>query len=99
MTNKDQKDMNYYQKLAIEHMYVGMTNQTLMAEEGGPLIMESSEGIYISDIQGNKYIDGISGMYFRNVGHAQKIISSDIYQQLNSVSMNVYSGITPKVQN
>ena len=96
MTNKAQKDMNYYQKLAIEHMYVGMTNQTLMAEEGGPLIMESSEGIYISDVEGNKYIDGISGMYFRNVGHAQHSISKAIYEQLNSVSMNVYSGITPK---
>tara|TARA_Y100001970_G_scaffold76747_3_gene97490 strand:- start:8840 stop:10219 length:1380 start_codon:yes stop_codon:yes gene_type:complete len=96
MTNKDQKDMNYYQKMAIDHMYVGMTNQTLMAEEGGPLVMESSDGIYINDVEGNRYIDGISGMYFRNVGHGQKIISKAIYEQLNSVSMNVYSGITPK---
>ena len=73
-----------------------MTNQTLMAEEGGPLVMESSDGIYINDVEGNRYIDGISGMYFRNVGHGQKIISKAIYDQLNSVSMNVYSGITPK---
>ncbi|MCH8229677.1 MAG: hypothetical protein IIA53_05050, partial [Chloroflexi bacterium] len=44
---------------ALDHMYIGMTNQTLLAEEGGPLIMESADGIYVTDIEGNRYIDGI----------------------------------------
>jgi len=81
---------------ALDHLYVGMTNQTLMAEEGGPLLMKSSEGIYITDFDGNRYIDGISGMYFRNAGHGREEIARAVYEQLKSVSMNVYAGATPK---
>ena len=30
--------------------------------------MQSAQGIYVTDIEGNTFIDGISGMYFRNAG-------------------------------
>jgi putrescine aminotransferase len=79
----------------LDHMHVGMTNQTLLAEEGGPLIMASGDGIYVTDIEGNRYIDGISGMYFRNAGHGRNEIAEAVYEQLKTVSMNVYSGATP----
>ena len=38
-----------------------MTNPAQLAEEGGPLIMESADGIYVTAMDGKKYIDGISG--------------------------------------
>ena len=79
----------------LDHMHVGMTNHTLLAEEGGPLLMASAEGIYITDVEGNTYIDGISGMYFRNAGHGRAEIAKAVYEQLKSISMNVYSGATP----
>ena len=77
-------------------LLLGMTNHTMLAEEGGPLLMESAEGIYVTDVEGNRYIDGISGMYFRNAGHGREEIAKAIYDQPTSVSMNVYSGATPK---
>ncbi|MDG0866571.1 aspartate aminotransferase family protein [Candidatus Lucifugimonas marina] len=89
-------DPKALRQAVLEHMHMGMTNQTILAEEGGPLLMESAEGIYITDVEGNRYIDGISGMGFRNVGHGREEIAKAIYDQLNSVSMNVYSGATPK---
>ena len=76
----------------LDHMHVGMTNHTILAEEGGPLLMASAEGINITDIEGNTYIDGISGMYFRNVGHGRNEIAEAVYEQLKTISMNVYSG-------
>ncbi|HAG54865.1 MAG TPA: aspartate aminotransferase family protein, partial [Dehalococcoidia bacterium] len=76
-------------------MHVGMTNHTILAEEGGPLLMASAAGIYVTDLDGNRYIDGISGMYFRNAGHGRTEIAEAVYEQLKSVSMNVYSGTTP----
>ena len=48
-----------------------------------------------SSYENTKYIDGISGMYFRNVGHGREEIAKAIYDQLSNVSMNVYAGITP----
>ena len=47
------------------------------------------------DLEGNKYIDGISGMYFRNVGHGREQIAKAIYDQISKVSMDVYAGVTP----
>ena len=80
---------------AIDHMFIQMSNSVQMAEEGGPLLIESGEGIYIKDVEGNSYIDGISGMYFRNVGHGREQIAKAIYEQLTKVSMDVYAGVTP----
>ena len=71
---------------ALDHMFIQMFNTVQMAEEGGPLIIDSANGIYITDTEGNTYIDGISGMYFRNVGHGRKEIAKAIYEQLSEIA-------------
>lgn len=83
------------QESARTHLFVGMNNHAQLAEEGGPVIMDRSEGIYFYDSDGTRYIDGISGMYFRNVGYGRDEIARAVYEQLSSVAMNVYSGVTP----
>ena len=90
------KYKNELAKSANKHMYIGMVNESTLKKEGGPLIVKSSEGIYLNSYENEKFIDGISGMYFRNVGHGRKEIAKAIYEQLSTVSMNVYAGITPK---
>ena len=80
---------------ANQHLFVGMNNAAQLTEEGGPLVMESAEGIYVTAMDGKKYIDGISGMYFRNVGHGREEIARAVYEQLATISMNVYAGATP----
>lgn len=80
---------------AIDHLFVGMNNAAQLAEDGGPLILTGSQGIYVTDIEGRQYIDGISGMYFRNVGHGREEVARAVYEQLATVSMNVYAGATP----
>ena len=80
---------------ANRHLFVGMNNPEQLTEEGGPLVMESAEGIYVTAADGKRYIDGVSGMYFRNVGHGREEIAKAVYEQLASVSMNVYAGATP----
>lgn len=72
-----------------------MNNAAQLAEEGGPLMLKSAEGIRVTDLEGRTFIDGISGMYFRNVGHGREEIARAVYEQLASVSMNVYAGATP----
>ena len=79
---------------ALDHLFVGMTNPALLAEEGGPLVIDDAEGIYVKDIEGRRYVDAISCMYFRNVGHGREEIARAIYEQLAKVSMNVYAGAT-----
>ena len=95
MTLPAANDPQALRQAVLDHMHVGMTNHTILAEEGGPLLMASAAGIYVTDLDGNRYIDGISGMYFRNAGHGRTEIAEAVYEQLKSVSMNVYSGTTP----
>ena len=80
---------------AVDHLFVGTRNAAQLAEEGGPLMLTGSDGIYVDDIEGNRYIDGIGGMYFRNTGHGRSEVAEAIYQQLKDVSMHVYAGSTP----
>ena len=80
---------------AVDHLFVGTRNAAQLAEEGGPLMLTGSDGIYVDDIEGNRYIDGIGGMYFRNTGHGRNEVAEAIYQQLKDVSMHVYAGSTP----
>ena len=87
---------NEFAKSANKHMYIGMVNESTLKKEGGPLIIKDSEGIYLTSYENEKFIDGISGMYFRNVGHGRKEIAKAIYEQISTVSMNVYAGITQK---
>ena len=80
---------------ALEHIFIGMNNHAMLGEEGGPLVVDRGEGIYIWDVDGNRYMDGISGMYFRNTGHGREEIAKAIYEQLSNLSANVYASVTP----
>jgi len=82
-------------KASLDHLFVGMANHAQLSEEGGPLIIDRTEGIHVYDMDGNRYTDCISGMYFRNVGHGREEIARAIYEQIAKVSMNVYAGVTP----
>ena len=86
---------NEIAETANNHMYIGMINETSLEIEGGPLIVKKADGIFLTTDDDEKYIDGISGMYFRNVGFGREEIAKAIYDQLTDVSMNVYAGITP----
>ena len=47
-----------------------------------PLIMERGEGIYCFDVDGNRYIEGVSGIYVTNIGHGNRHVIDAIRQQL-----------------
>ena len=89
------KYKNSFAESANNHMYIGMINESSLELECGPLIVKKADGIYLTSHDNEEYLDGISGMYFRNVGHGREEIAKAIYDQLTDVSMNVYAGITP----
>ncbi len=79
---------------ALKHLFVGMSNTDDLNSEGGPTILKEGKGIYVWDEEGNRYLDGISGMYFRNIGYGREEVAKEIYEQLSNVSMNMYSAVT-----
>ena len=51
-----------------------------------PLVIERGQGIYLFDVKGRRFIDGISGIYVANVGHGDKRILEAMRRQQERVS-------------
>ncbi len=65
----------------IAHHLHPQTNLRLH-EEVGPLLMERGEGIYVFDEQGQRYIEGMSGLWCATLGFSQPRLAEAAYAQL-----------------
>jgi adenosylmethionine-8-amino-7-oxononanoate aminotransferase len=57
------------QKLAQEHLMLHFTDMAAIVAEGLTII-DRGEGIHVFDVDGNRYVDGLSGLYCVNLGHS-----------------------------
>jgi adenosylmethionine-8-amino-7-oxononanoate aminotransferase len=48
-----------------------------------PLIMTRADGVYYWDVDGKRYLDGISGIYVVSVGHNNRRVIEAIHRQLD----------------
>lgn len=51
-----------------------------------PLIIDKADGIYLFDVDGRRFIDGISGIYVVNVGHGNQRVLEAMRTQQERVS-------------
>ncbi|WP_066635121.1 adenosylmethionine--8-amino-7-oxononanoate transaminase [Desulfolucanica intricata] len=65
-----------------------------------PLIIERGEGSYLYDVEGNKYLDGISSLWVTVHGHAKKELNEAIKAQVDLVSHSTLLGLAnpPSIQ-
>ncbi len=59
-----------------------------------PLIVERGEGSYLIDIQGKRYLDGISSLWVNVHGHGKKEIDQAMFDQIHRVSHSTLLGIS-----
>ncbi len=57
------------QSLAKRHLMLHFTDMSAYAESEIPII-ERGEGCHVYDVEGRRYIDGLSGLYCVNLGHS-----------------------------
>ena len=50
-----------------------------------PLVMERAEGIWYWDVHGKRYLDGISGVFVVNVGHANPRVLAALHRQIDQI--------------
>lgn len=62
-------------------------------EEEIPIIIESAEGSYLTDIHGKKYLDGVSSLWVALHGHRHPLIDNAIRTQLEKVSHSTLLGM------
>ena len=68
MTISSDSDLKKLQDSALEHLWVYLREPSDMAEKGDPTIFVSGEGVHVTDALGNTSIDGMSGLWLKNVG-------------------------------
>ena len=65
-----------------------------------PLIIDSADGIYLKDIDGNIYMDGVSSLWVNVHGHAQAHIDAALKKQIDKLSHSTLLGLsnTPSIE-
>jgi adenosylmethionine-8-amino-7-oxononanoate transaminase len=75
---------------------------TAMKEYGGedPLVIERGEGNHLFDIDGKKYLDGVSSLWVTVHGHRKKEIDEALKQQIERIAHSTLLGLSnvPAIQ-
>ena len=82
MTTHTPSEVKSLQESALEHLWVYLREPSDMAEKGEPEIFVSGEGVHVTDALGNTSIDGMSGLWLKNVGYGRKEIADAAYEQM-----------------
>ena len=69
----------------LDHYIHPWTDFSTFKEEGS-LIMAESEGAYVIDTEGNRYIDGIGGLWCVNIGYANAEMAQAIAEQVRRIT-------------
>ena len=78
--------LNPLQKSARDHLWMHFTRQgPLEAGDGVPMIVRG-EGHHIYDSEGNKYIDGLAGLFVVNAGHGRKRLAEVAAKQAEQLA-------------
>ncbi|MBX7220414.1 MAG: adenosylmethionine--8-amino-7-oxononanoate transaminase [Blastocatellia bacterium] len=59
-----------------------------------PLIIERAEGCYLFDVEGNRYLDGVSSLWVTVHGHQTREIDEAIREQLGKVAHSTLLGLS-----
>ncbi|NOY43532.1 MAG: adenosylmethionine--8-amino-7-oxononanoate transaminase [Planctomycetes bacterium] len=63
-------------------------------DEYEPLIVDHAEGVWLTDTQGNRFLDGISSMWCNLLGHRHPGIDAAIREQLDRVAHSTSLGMS-----
>ncbi len=59
-----------------------------------PIIIKKGKGIYIEDVDGNKYIDAVSSWWVNTLGHSNKRLNKALYNQAKKIEHVIFAGFT-----
>ncbi|MBM7715697.1 aspartate aminotransferase family protein [Siminovitchia sp. FSL H7-0308] len=82
MSQQTETLFNELSSLDKKHILHPSTNPKLQSETGPKLIFTSGEGIYLKDMRGKTYIDGVSMLWNVNLGHGVKELAEASYEQM-----------------
>ena len=68
----------------LEHMFLDFMQMKDFAKD--PIVMKSASGVWYQDINGKKYLDGLSGVFTVNIGHGNRRVIDAMKAQLEELT-------------
>lgn len=79
-------DKETFDTSTYEHLFLDFMQMKEFSKR--PLIMKSAKGVWYEDVNGNRYLDGISGIFVVNTGHGNSRIIQAMKEQLDELTFN-----------
>lgn len=74
-------EQDYFSPDNLKHMVLDFVQMHDFMKQ--PLVYERGDGIWIWDVKGDKYLDGISGVWVMSLGHSNERVKNAIKEQLD----------------
>ncbi|SKC92945.1 Adenosylmethionine-8-amino-7-oxononanoate aminotransferase [Burkholderia sp. YR290] len=76
MQNLKQNDINHYL-----HPYTNLS----LHREVGPMVIERGEGVYVYDSEGNRYLEGLGGLFCASLGFSETRLADAADRQMRKL--------------
>jgi len=87
--------VNYEELKRLDHTYLWHPFTQMQEWMGeNPCIIDRGEGCYLYDIQGRKYIDGVSSLWCNVHGHRKKELDDALKSQIDRISHSTFLGLS-----
>jgi adenosylmethionine-8-amino-7-oxononanoate aminotransferase len=80
--SKDLKVEEDLHEMALDNLWIHARPWNDVSAPGGLHIFSEAEGVRVTDIKGRTFIDGFSGLMYKNVGYGRKEIAEAAYEQM-----------------
>ena len=87
-SNQSRKDRVW--EIIEKYSWIPFTNMDKFIEDRDYLTIIKGEGIYLEDIDGNRYIDALGGIYCANLGYNNKEVVKAIKEQADTLPFVYY---------
>src|SRR5438105_8804386 len=87
----DSAELRQLDKQYLWHPFTHM--QQWLADQAGPLVITSAQGMYLLDSDGNRYFDGVSSLWCNVHGHRVSEIDAAVRAQLDRVAHSTMLGL------
>ena len=85
-----------YVAQARNHLWFQNQQYADLTGPDGALVIEKGEGLYLWDVEGNRYIDGLSGLWVVAVGHGRSELGDVAKAQMTELAYaNTFDYVTP----
>ncbi|MFB4161520.1 aspartate aminotransferase family protein [Geomicrobium sp. JSM 1781026] len=69
-----------------KHFLHPTSNPKQQAKSGASIVLKRGKGIYVEDIEGKRYMDGLSSLWNVHIGHGNEELANVSYEQMSTLA-------------